>query len=310
MLVIDSGSRDRSLEIARAAGVELLEIDPASSATAAPATSAPSARRRADLLPHPGRDPVPGLAGCLPRGLRARRARRRRLRPAPAATQTQPDDRPRADRVLRRLHRPGERVNRRDLLQPACGDPTFLSNVNACYARDCWEEIRFRDIAYSEDQAFGADLLEAGWIKVYHPRQPSCTPTTTARSSSCAATSTSTAACVRAPATSSPSGIAAARECVPLRRRSALDGRAGPQRPGGRPRDRAGSPSSRRPPCVLGAGFARRAVPGPVSSQLSLEGRSESSQPPRRTDSATAERPARAAEAHRPDAPTRRLRAS
>ncbi len=29
ILVIDSGSRDRSLEIARAAGVELLEIDPA-----------------------------------------------------------------------------------------------------------------------------------------------------------------------------------------------------------------------------------------------------------------------------------------
>ncbi len=32
----------------------------------------------------------------------------------------------------------------------------FLSNVNACYARACWEEIRFREVAYSEDQAFGA----------------------------------------------------------------------------------------------------------------------------------------------------------
>ncbi len=49
------------------------------------------------------------------------------------------------------------------------GDPTFLSNVNACYARACWEEIRFREIAYSEDQAFGADMLEAGWVKVYQP---------------------------------------------------------------------------------------------------------------------------------------------
>ena len=56
--------------------------------------------------------------------------------------------------------------------QPAVqrpGGQTFLSNVNACYARACWEEIRFREIAYSEDQAFGADLLEAGWIKVYQP---------------------------------------------------------------------------------------------------------------------------------------------
>ncbi len=49
------------------------------------------------------------------------------------------------------------------------GDPTFLSNANACYARRCWEEIRFRDVDYSEDQAFGVDLLAAGWAKVYQP---------------------------------------------------------------------------------------------------------------------------------------------
>ena len=35
------------------------------------------------------------------------------------------------------------------------GDPIFLSNVNACYARACWAEIRFPDVAYAEDQAFG-----------------------------------------------------------------------------------------------------------------------------------------------------------
>ena len=50
------------------------------------------------------------------------------------------------------------------------GDTTFLSNVNSCYLRACWEEIRFRDIGYSEDQAFGADMLQAGWSKVYQPR--------------------------------------------------------------------------------------------------------------------------------------------
>ncbi len=49
------------------------------------------------------------------------------------------------------------------------GDPTFLSNVNACYARACWEEIRFREVPYSEDQAFGSDMLAAGWAKVYQP---------------------------------------------------------------------------------------------------------------------------------------------
>ena len=50
------------------------------------------------------------------------------------------------------------------------GDPTFLSNVNACYARACWEQIRFADVDYAEDQAFGVAMLEAGWAKVYNPR--------------------------------------------------------------------------------------------------------------------------------------------
>lgn len=49
------------------------------------------------------------------------------------------------------------------------GDITFLSNVNACYLRRCWEEIRFADVAYAEDQAFGTAMLEAGWAKVFHP---------------------------------------------------------------------------------------------------------------------------------------------
>ena len=49
------------------------------------------------------------------------------------------------------------------------GDLAFLSNVNACYLRECWSEIRFADVPYSEDQAFGRAMLDAGWIKVFHP---------------------------------------------------------------------------------------------------------------------------------------------
>ena len=49
------------------------------------------------------------------------------------------------------------------------GDPVFLSNVNACYRRDCWEEIRFPDVPYAEDQAFARAMLAAGWTKVYEP---------------------------------------------------------------------------------------------------------------------------------------------
>ncbi len=53
-------------------------------------------------------------------------------------------------------------------LQRSGGLP-FLSNVNACYSRECWAEIRFEDLPYSEDQAFGRAMLEAGWVKVFHP---------------------------------------------------------------------------------------------------------------------------------------------
>jgi O-antigen biosynthesis protein len=49
------------------------------------------------------------------------------------------------------------------------GDLGFLSNVNAAYRRDCWEQIRFRDVGYAEDQGFATDMLAAGWAKVYHP---------------------------------------------------------------------------------------------------------------------------------------------
>ena len=49
------------------------------------------------------------------------------------------------------------------------GDTSFLSNVNACYARACWEQIRFREVPYAEDQAFASDMFAAGWLKVYAP---------------------------------------------------------------------------------------------------------------------------------------------
>ncbi len=45
----------------------------------------------------------------------------------------------------------------------------FQSNVNACYLRSCWEEIRFDDVVYAEDQAFARATLAAGWSKVYEP---------------------------------------------------------------------------------------------------------------------------------------------
>jgi rhamnosyltransferase len=50
----------------------------------------------------------------------------------------------------------------------AADDP-YLSNVNAAYRRACWAEVRFRDVAYAEDQAFGRDLAATRWRKVLAP---------------------------------------------------------------------------------------------------------------------------------------------
>ncbi|HEV7918381.1 MAG TPA: glycosyltransferase [Solirubrobacterales bacterium] len=49
------------------------------------------------------------------------------------------------------------------------GDDTYLSNSNSCIARSAWEQTPFRDLPYAEDQAFGHDILANGWSKVFMP---------------------------------------------------------------------------------------------------------------------------------------------
>ena len=61
------------------------------------------------------------------------------------AARHEPDDRPRADRVLRDV-RHGRRAPRSTRCAP--GDPAsgFFSNVNSAVLRECWEDMRFRDV--------------------------------------------------------------------------------------------------------------------------------------------------------------------
>jgi GT2 family glycosyltransferase/SAM-dependent methyltransferase len=46
---------------------------------------------------------------------------------------------------------------------------TFLSSVNFCLACSAWERVPFRDVPYAEDQLLGRELIEAGYTKVFHP---------------------------------------------------------------------------------------------------------------------------------------------
>ena len=63
---------------------------------------------------------------------------------------------------------PGIQVEDKGLKKNAI---TFLSNVNACYARACVEQIGFRDVPYAEDQAFGRDMLAAEIPPRRHPKR-------------------------------------------------------------------------------------------------------------------------------------------
>jgi glycosyltransferase involved in cell wall biosynthesis len=193
ILVIDSGSRDRSLEIVRAADVELLEIDPADFSHGR-TRNLGADRTSGELICFLTQDatPCPGWLDAY----REAFALDERVGAAYGPHLPRADTSPMIARELIEFfagfeadaepaseddangnhagangaggHRPVGHPSKVPVVQRP-GGPTFLSNVNACYARACWEQIRFRDVAYSEDQAFGADLLDAGWSKVYHP---------------------------------------------------------------------------------------------------------------------------------------------
>jgi len=46
----------------------------------------------------------------------------------------------------------------------------FYSDVSSCLRKSVWEQIPYRPLDYAEDQAFGRDVLAAGYWKVYEPR--------------------------------------------------------------------------------------------------------------------------------------------
>jgi glycosyltransferase involved in cell wall biosynthesis len=163
-LVIDSDSGDRSRDIARVAKVELIEIAPEDFGHGR-TRNLGAERTGGELICFLTQDatPCPGWLAAY----REAFAMTERVGAAYGPHLPRADTSPMIARELAEFFA-GFGPDGRPVVQRR-GDPSFLSNVNACYSRACWEEIRFREVAYSEDQAFGADLLNAGWSKVYHP---------------------------------------------------------------------------------------------------------------------------------------------
>jgi glycosyltransferase involved in cell wall biosynthesis len=46
----------------------------------------------------------------------------------------------------------------------------FFTDANACVARGAWERVPFREVPYAEDRVLALDMLRAGFAKAYMPR--------------------------------------------------------------------------------------------------------------------------------------------
>jgi glycosyltransferase involved in cell wall biosynthesis len=164
ILVIDSGSRDRSVEIARHAGVDVIEISPGSFAHGR-TRNLGAAHTSGELICFLTQDatPVPGWLNAYREAIELAPDVGAAFGPHLARPETSPMIARELEEFFATFSRDGRPAVQRQ------GDPAYLSNVNACYARACWDDIGFRDVGYAEDQGFGVDMLAAGWCKVYHP---------------------------------------------------------------------------------------------------------------------------------------------
>jgi glycosyltransferase involved in cell wall biosynthesis/GT2 family glycosyltransferase len=166
ILAVDSGSTDGSREIVRAAaGVELLEIPPHEFGHGR-TRNLGAERTSGELICFLTQDATP-VAGWLD-AIRAGFALDERVGAVFGPHLPREETSPMIARELKQFFT-GFAAPDGGPAVHGPGDAPFLSNVNAAYRRDCWEQIRFRDVPYAEDQAFGRDMLAAGWLKAYHP---------------------------------------------------------------------------------------------------------------------------------------------
>ncbi len=175
LLVADSGSRDGSLEAARAHGARVIEIERAAfshggtrNTLVAEANGSHVALLTQDAEPA-GEDWLALLLGAF--SLAADVA----LAYGPYVPR--PDASPLVRHELERWFssiEPGiERLAPDERDAPALelmGRRGFFSDANACVARAAWEKVPFREISYAEDRCLALDMLRAGYAKVYEPR--------------------------------------------------------------------------------------------------------------------------------------------
>jgi glycosyltransferase involved in cell wall biosynthesis len=169
-LVVDSGSRDGSVEIARSAATRVIEI-PAASFKHGRTRNFAAEQARGAYLAFLTQDATPADELWLARLLAALDSKAR-VGLAFGPHGPRQDTSPMIARELEQFFgsfSPDRSVRvdcTIDAADPASG---FFSNVNCCIARACWEEVRFPDVAYAEDQAFARAAIASGWCKAFVP---------------------------------------------------------------------------------------------------------------------------------------------
>jgi glycosyltransferase involved in cell wall biosynthesis/GT2 family glycosyltransferase len=159
VLVIDSGSADGSVAIARRHGVRVHEIAPHEFGHGR-TRNLGAELTDGDVIAFLTQDatPLPGWREAIEEALAAH--------PEAGAVfgphLPRPDTSPMIARELDGFFAQFAR-------SPVRTADLWLSNVNAAYRRDCWAQLRFADVAYSEDQRFAAAMEQAGWAAVYAP---------------------------------------------------------------------------------------------------------------------------------------------
>jgi glycosyltransferase involved in cell wall biosynthesis len=178
LLVVDSGSTDRSVEIARSGGARLIEI-PASEFSHGGTRNMMMELAEGDHVAFLTQDASPADGRWLARLLDGFE-----LAEDVALVFGPYLPRPGASHMVRRELRDffgGFAPNRRPVVQrreddratqidrPGPSAVTFFTDANGCVARWAWERVPYRDVPYAEDQLLASEMIEAGFAKVFHP---------------------------------------------------------------------------------------------------------------------------------------------
>jgi rhamnosyltransferase len=168
IVIVDSGSSDDSVDIARSFGATVIEI-PAAEFTHGGSRNLGASHAAGDLLVFTSQDTCAIGRDWLAR-LRAPFLGDEKLAGVYGRQVPYPDARPPEEYFLGFLYGEAPRAQQASSAAELSMETTLFSNVNSAMRRAVWQEFRFvDDLIMSEDQEWCARVLLAGWTVRYEP---------------------------------------------------------------------------------------------------------------------------------------------